>query len=108
MRKVALVGYGAIGKQVAENILAGKAGRASLAAVLVKSERDVRPAELPQSVYFGTDAAAFFDTDFSLCVEAAGQPAVKQYGNVCLDAGRDIIVTSIGECASILQLRAPW
>lgn len=36
MRRVGLIGYGSIGKSVAESILAGKAGRSSLAAVLVR------------------------------------------------------------------------
>lgn len=97
--KIGLIGYGAIGKSVAQGILAGLAGRASLAAVLVRNERDSRPEELPESVYFGTDESAFFHTDFSLCIEAAGQPAVRQYGSKCLQNGRNMMLTSIGSLA---------
>jgi len=47
---------------------------------------------------FTTDPNNFFGTnsDWNLCVEAAGQSAVKQHGKRCLEMGRDLMITSIG------------
>jgi predicted dinucleotide-utilizing enzyme len=81
--QVGLVGYGAIGKSVADALLDGRAGNASLAAVLV---RDVNKywgclpfSSSPPPITFTDDADAFFDCDFDLLVEAAGHAAVRQY-----------------------------
>jgi aspartate dehydrogenase len=109
---VAILGYGAIGSQVAGAIAAGEAGCTELRAVLVQSERAARPAGLPTGCYFGTDAAAFFAAEWELCVEAAGQPAVRSYGARVLGGGnggangggnddsamaaRSLLLTSIG------------
>ena len=101
---VAILGYGAIGSHVAGAIAAGEAGCTELRAVLVKSERAARPAGLPAGCYFGTDAAAFFAAEWELCVEAAGQPAVRSYGARVLGGGgnggggnaRSLLLTSIG------------
>jgi aspartate dehydrogenase len=86
----------------------GEAGPAVLKAVLVRNERSH---EELQSLYpsfddsngspveyFTTDPDKFFstDSDWDLCVEAAGQPAVRQYGRRCLEMGRDLMITSIG------------
>ena len=100
---VAILGYGAIGSHVASAIAAGEAGCTELRAVLVKNERALRPPSLPAGCYFGTDAEAFFAADWDLCVEAAGQPAVRSYAaRVLRERGcgaaevRSIMLTSIG------------
>ena len=38
----------------------------------------------------------FLAADWSLCVEAAGQPWVREYGKSVLSQGRDLLVTSVG------------
>eukprot|EP00536_Pseudo-nitzschia_multiseries_P012909 jgi/Psemu1/33479/gm1.33479_g len=46
-----------------------------------------------------TDADRFFAgscSDWTLCIEAAGQQAVRDYGRKCLESGRDLMITSIG------------
>jgi predicted dinucleotide-utilizing enzyme len=68
--QVGLVGYGAIGKSVADALLDGRAGNASLAAVLV---RDVNKywgclpfSSSPPRITFTDDADTFFGCDFDL------------------------------------------
>ena len=96
--RVALLGAGAINGRVAEALGSGEAGAASLAAMLVRTERDERPAyaQTEDEVTLTTDADAFFAADWALCVEAAGQPAVLQHAKRCLGMGRDFMITSIG------------
>jgi aspartate dehydrogenase len=98
--QVGLVGYGAIGKSVADALLDGRAGNASLAAVLV---RDVNKywGCLPFSssyprIMFTDDADTFFGCDFALLVEAAGHAAVLQYARRGLEKGADVLVVSVG------------
>ena len=104
--KIALLGCGAINSTVAKMIAHQEAGPAILKAVLVRNERSK---EEIQSLFpstsdaagecsFTTDPDKFFanDSDWDLCIEAAGQPAVRQYGKRCLEMGRDLMITSIG------------
>ena len=96
--RVGLLGAGAINGRVAEALATGEAGPAQLAAVLVRTERAERPpyAGAEAEVCLTTDEEAFYASDWSLCVEAAGQPAVVQHAKRCLSMGRDFMITSIG------------
>lgn len=98
--RIGLLGCGAINSKVAEMIVAGQAGPAELTAVLVRKERSPEETTsfLPKKneVEVITDADAFFQADWNLCVEAAGQPAVRDYAKRCLELGRDFLITSIG------------
>lgn len=115
--KIGLLGCGAINSTVAKMIASGEAGPAELKAVLVRKERSKEEIQslVPSSSgssadadgitdatglleCFTTDPDQFFDpdSDWNLCVEAAGQPAVRQYGKRCLQMGRDLMITSIG------------
>lgn len=97
MLKLGLLGFGTIGKGVAEAIWNGTAGNTALAAVLVRDASKI-PAELAQQRGFRvmTDAADFLDTDMDLVVELAGQEALRQYGEWVLRADKDLMVVSVG------------
>jgi aspartate dehydrogenase len=98
--RIGLLGCGAINSKVAEMITKNQAGPAELATILVRKETS--KANIQQKLAIETavtiDPDEFFnaDSDWSLCVEAAGQPAVKEYGKRCLEMGRDLLITSIG------------
>ena len=119
--RIGLLGCGAINSTVAKMIANQQAGPAVLTSILVRKERsreEVRSlfssdrddtsenTELSAAATAAdicvctctTDADNFFasDSDWSLCIEAAGQPAVRQYGKRCLEMGRDLMITSIG------------
>jgi aspartate dehydrogenase len=97
--RIGLLGCGAINSNVASVINSGGAGPASVGAVLVRRERSeeelqtIAPSS-PDCVT--TDEDAFYAADWTLCIEAAGQPAVVAHGKRCLELGRDFMVTSIG------------
>jgi len=103
--KIGLLGCGAINSKVAEMITSGEGGPALLAAVLVQKERTqeelqslLPPGCCSMATMVTSVADDFFstDADWTLCIEAAGQPAVRQYGERCLKMGRDLMITSIG------------
>lgn len=99
------MGYGAIGAPVAHALLEGTHGMGDatcpchLAAVLVSTPRP-RPPELPESVVWTTDPDEFFSAEWKLCAEAAGQPAVVAHAGRTMEAGRDLLVTSVGALTS--------
>jgi aspartate dehydrogenase len=101
--RVGLIGYGAIGRPVAEAISQGKAGNARLAAVLVRDVNrhwgDMPFSTSPPPVTFTADADAFFDCDFDLLVEAAGHEAVRRYARPGLEKGADVLIVSVGAFA---------
>lgn len=97
--RVGLIGYGAIGNYVAQKLTDGTTlPHAQLTAVLVKRKRDEIPPELKKvGALLTTDPDAFFEADWDIAVEAAGQDAVRDYGLQCLgDLRRDFLITSIG------------
>jgi aspartate dehydrogenase len=111
--RVALLGCGAINSHVAQKIGTGEAGPVELAAVLVRTERTAEQigqlGAHGEALEFTTDAGSFFGAEWALCVEAAGQPAVREHALRCLAAGRDFMITSIGALTDVAlydELRA--
>ena len=96
--RVGILGHGAIGSVVARAIVASSHGlvspaRVRLVAVLVQRPRDA-PEELAGSgVLFTADASKFHAAEWDVCVEAAGQGAVREHAVRVLDRGRDFLCT---------------
>ncbi|HEV7370762.1 aspartate dehydrogenase [Arenibaculum sp.] len=93
MRSVGLIGYGSIGQSVVKALRAAGHGDA-VAGVLVS------PGRAQPLIAQGIPAVESLDALLALgpevVAEAAGQGAVAQYGPAVLDAGRDLLVISIG------------
>jgi aspartate dehydrogenase len=98
--RVGLIGFGAIGRRLAEAIVAGKAGRCELQAVLVR-----RPERISAEVAAGlgchvtADAAEFLATRMDLVVEVAGHDALKAYAEDILRQNKDLLLISVGALA---------
>ena len=98
--RVGLIGFGAIGRRLAEAIAAGQAGRCELSAVLVRRPERI-PAEVAEQLgcHVTGDAADFLATSFDLVVEVAGHEALKAYAEDALRQGKDLLLISIGALA---------
>lgn len=98
--RVGLIGFGAIGRRLAEAIANGEAGRCELGAVLVRRpERiDDEARERLGCVVTG-DAADFLATRLDLVVEVAGHDALKRYAEDVLRQGKDLLLISVGALA---------
>ena len=86
--RVALLGYGAIGRTVAQELLAGAVEGATLVAVVNRSELSAPP--VPQMS---------LEQAIEVCdvvVECAGAAALLSAVEPVLTAGRDLLATSIG------------
>ena len=98
--RVGIIGYGAIGREVARAIAEGQAGRAKLVCVLVRSPQKVEPDAAERlGCSFTTDAADFLDQQMDLVVEAAGHDAVRAYAEMVLRANKDFMPVAVGAFA---------
>jgi aspartate dehydrogenase len=100
--RVGLIGYGAIGRPLAEAVAAGRAGPVQVSAVLVRE-----PGRYPApagGALLTADPAAFLAAAGELVVEAGGHEALRQYGEAVLRSGRDLMVVSAGAFADDVLL----
>lgn len=89
--RLGLIGYGAIGGEVARTAQASGLGPGvQLAAVLVRRPRS------DSDPLITHDPEIFFDRDLEVVVECAGHQAVQDHGVRCLGSGADLVLTSIG------------
>jgi aspartate dehydrogenase len=98
--RVGLIGFGAIGRRLAESIAAGEAGHCELRAVLVRRPERIE-AEVANRLgcVVTGDAADFLATSMDLVVEVAGHDALKAYAEDVLRQGKDLLLISIGALA---------
>src|SRR5947208_16308474 len=90
--RLGLIGHGAIAQHVIAALDTGGLPGVAVPAVLV---RKARPATAgPREIT--NDAARFLATRFDAVLECAGHQAVREHGERVLEAGADLIVTSVG------------
>lgn len=96
-RRIAIIGYGAIGREVVGRLARSSAGPFEQAVLLRPGSPSA--AELPTGVGLleSFEDLASFTPD--LVVEAAGVPAARTYAGRCLAAGFSIVVSSVGTFA---------
>jgi aspartate dehydrogenase len=98
MLTVGLIGFGAIGKDVAQYIKEKKVGDVQLKAILVRSKEKYSDA-IDSTITICDDPKLFFDHGLDVVIESAGHDAVYQYGNKSLESGSHFIVVSVGALA---------
>jgi aspartate dehydrogenase len=104
--RVAVLGFGAIGRVVAAGLAEGPGPR--LAALLVRSRQvEEARAALPDHVAVVDTLAALLELRPTLVVESAGQGAVREHGAEILSAGIDLMVVSTGALAGGGTARSP-
>jgi aspartate dehydrogenase len=96
--KLGLVGYGTIGRMVAEAVQAGKAGETSLVAVLDVHERPPF-AQVDGRPFYTTGLPAFLDAGLDVVLEAASQAVLKAVAFPVLERGKELVAMSVGAFA---------
>jgi aspartate dehydrogenase len=96
MRKVAVIGYGAIGAAIAKALKPASQDRLALSAVLVRPDGAGKPSKAADGIPFVTNMEALLATDPDIVVEAASHEAVAQFGVAVLSAGKCFHVLSAG------------
>jgi aspartate dehydrogenase len=92
--RLGLIGYGAIGKAIADR-LSGDGSGDEVVGALIRS----RPSAA-SSMRIVNDLAALLRGAPTVIIEAAGHDAVRSYGPAILDAGVDLVIASVGALAS--------
>ena len=93
--RLGLIGLGAIGGQVIAAIEKGALPGVAVPAILVKRPR----AEANAGPLVTHDPERFFAHGFDAVVEGAGHESVRAHGERVLDAGSDLLLTSVGALA---------
>ncbi len=93
--RIALIGYGAIGRTVARHLAAATR---PIAAVLLRPGR-ARAADPEAGVTVVPTVDDLLELNPDLVVECAGHEAVSAYGTLVLSAGVDLLVASVGALA---------
>lgn len=92
--RVAVIGFGAIGRSVAQQLLDGRVRGCELVALLVRATRD----EVPRALMVQTleELQARLP---DVVVEAAGHEVVRCHGRPLLESGCDFVCVSVGALA---------
>lgn len=98
--KVGLIGYGAIGRTLADAIRGGDAGNATLVAVLDVFEASPF-SDKPDEPAYTTDINVFLAHDTELVIEAASQAVLRESAVPVLSAGKHLMTMSVGALADI-------
>lgn len=100
MRRVGLLGAGAIGTSLIQSFRQGRVRDHRLAAVLARPHQmDALRALLDPHVLLTSDRETFLSADVALVVEAAGHGAAIDLGPQILSRGRDLYLMSVGVLA---------
>lgn len=99
-----LIGFGTIGRAIAQAVQQGTAGDARIVAVLIREPTRYAGESALYPWKFTADPAAFFAEPMDLVVEAAGHEAVRRYAARSLQAGKDFLTISVGAFANDLLL----
>ncbi|MCW5744938.1 MAG: aspartate dehydrogenase [Alphaproteobacteria bacterium] len=92
MVRLGLLGFGAIGRRIAEACAAGQLDGIDLTAALVRRPRPGASGR-PDITH---DPDWFLRYRFDVVVEGAGHQAVRDYAERILESGTDLYVTSVG------------
>ncbi|MGM0774987.1 MAG: aspartate dehydrogenase [Bacillota bacterium] len=95
MFKAGIIGYGTLGKTIAELIEAGHAGNVELKSVLVRSTKSSEHAD-KQAFTLTSDEDEFFNGDLDIIIESAGHQALHMFGKKVLANGSHLVVLSVG------------
>jgi aspartate dehydrogenase len=100
-KKVGLLGCGTIGSQLALAVDSNKVANASLAALFDISESNIQnlKGKLHTNPQAYSDFEEFLSSNADIVVEAASQNAVRALGKAILEAGKDLMVMSVGALA---------
>lgn len=92
-KKVGIIGFGAIGQEVTETLLAVPGADYSVTVLMRRPGLPARPDGRLSAV---GSLTGLLSPQPDIIVEAAGQAAVREYGHAIADAGMPLVVSSIG------------
>jgi aspartate dehydrogenase len=100
-KRVGLLGCGTIGSQLAIAIDSGKVANATLVSLfdMIGSTSQSLKSKMQRSPDVYSNFVKFASSDIDIVVEAASQDAVREFGKEILEAGKDMMIMSVGALA---------
>lgn len=97
-KKMGLLGCGTIGSHLALVVDSGKVANASLVALFDVSDSNLQnlKGKLQTNPKAYSDFGEFLSSGADIIVEAASQDAVRAFGKPILEAGKDLMIMSVG------------
>jgi aspartate dehydrogenase len=95
--RIALIGYGQIGRSVSEAVRSGLAGDAHVTAILVRDA--TKAAGTPDADLVVTDPAHLYAAEADVVVEVGGHGALREHVGGVLEGGKDLMTVSVGAFA---------
>jgi aspartate dehydrogenase len=95
--RIGLIGYGQIGRSVADAVRAGLAGDAEIGVILVRDA--TKAAGTPDEAHVVTDPAQLYASDAAVVVEVGGHAALREHIGAVLEADKDVLTVSVGAFA---------
>ena len=100
MKRIGLIGFGAIGRSIAATLIARTLPQIGLVCVLTRPGHQMQDASaLLPGVRVTDNLKDFLDADPCTVVEAAGHESVHEYGETVLEAGCNLYILSSGALA---------
>ena len=91
--RIGLIGYGQIGRSVANAVREGLAGDATIGVILVRDAE--RAAGTPDEAHVVTDPERLYGSDAELVVEVGGHQALRDHVAGVLGGGKDLMTVSV-------------
>src|SRR5918911_2733976 len=100
-KKVGLLGCGTIGSQLAIAVDTGSVANASLASLFDIAENSIQrlASKLQSNPNTYSEFGEFISSNIDVVVETASQAAVRKFGRKILEAGKDMMIMSVGALA---------
>jgi aspartate dehydrogenase len=92
--RIGLIGYGQIGRSVADLVRTGQAGDAEIGVILVRDA--ARAAGTPDERLVVIDPEQLYDSDAEIVVEVGGHAALREHVAGVLGSGKDLMTVSVG------------
>src|ERR671938_405729 len=100
-KKVGLLGCGTIGSELAIAVDTGSVANASLASLFDIAEDSIQrlASKLQSNPNTYLEFGEFISSNIDVVVETASQAAVRKFGRKILEAGKDMMIMSVGALA---------
>ncbi|MGB7935594.1 MAG: aspartate dehydrogenase [Nitrososphaeraceae archaeon] len=100
-KKVAVIGYGSIGKEIIASARRHEIPNAKIVAVFDKASQVINSVEIENSdVHLFSDFDEFYNSqtysNLDIIIECASKNAVREYGKKIIESKKDLIVLSVG------------
>lgn len=100
MRKLAIIGYGTLGKILADILTRLPEQHYEICGIFARHENEDALCLNGQNIQVWNGISEVLESSADIVVEIAGAGAVKEYGCAILESGRDLVVTSAGALAN--------